>query len=336
MMKNSIYTVKFLVLAVSVSFLASCKKDTVAFPKQTLSNGTTGDYIYGTPSLPVIKDADGILAAIHVHNYRILTISPFEKEFQYGIAAFTNTSGNFTSLTSGGSVTVDTSNLTPSLAFLYQSYPTTYSLNFSSNVSWNVTGAGSVPAMTYTLVNGNPSYSAFANSAASGFSYWKDEWVPTYPKILNKPLPVVPKPAAAAPPMPNHADTLRWKHDVKVHDSLNVYYLVYHTDSLKFKTDSLYNETPFAKIPIKLFSTNTDTAIISWHDNAGFNYTRKAPGTDTLVKFKPNDFLGYPAFSQEADFKMEINLVNYNMVTSGGKKYYYIRMGSYVKYWRTN
>jgi hypothetical protein len=333
-MKNSIYTLKFLVLALSISFLTSCKKDTVAFPTQSSAGGTTADFVYGTPSMPVIKDADGILAAVDVHNYRIVTISPFQKEYQYGMAEFTNATGNYTSLTSGGFVTVDTSKLTASNAFLYQSYPTTYSLNLSSNVSWNVSGAGSVPAMTYTLVNGNPVSTLFSDPT-SGVSYWKDEWIPTYPKTLHKPLPVVPVPPAVTPPAPNHTDTLRWKHDVHVYDSLDVYYVIYHNDSLRFKTDSLWNETPFAKIPVKHYVANTDTVIFTWHDNSGFNYTRKTPATDSLANFKPNDFLGYPATNLDSDFKMEMNLVNYNSVISGGKKYYYIRMGSYIKYWRT-
>jgi len=274
------------VLALSLALLStSCKKDTGEFPKAPSGGGTTGDFVYGSPTLPAIADADGILSATDVHNYRISTISPFERQYQYGMAAFTNTTGNFTSLTSGGSVTVDTSNLTASSALMYQSYPTTYSLSFASNVTWNVTGAGSVPAMTYTVTSAMPSWTLFSNPA-SNISYWKDEWIPVYPKTGGT------------------------------------------------TADSIFNATAFATIPIKDYVSNADTVIITWHDNAGFKYTRKVPATDSITVFRPNDFAGYQVYAQ-ADLKMEINLVSYNSVIAGGKKYYFIRMGSYIKYWRT-
>jgi len=275
------------VLALSLALVAtSCKKDTGEFPAASTGGGTTADFVYGPPTLPSIADADGILAAVDAHNYRIVTISPFEKQYQYGMAAFTNTTGNFTSLTGGGAVTVDTSNLTASSAMMYQSYPITYSLNFASNVTWNVTGAGSVPAMTYTVTSAIPAWTIFSNPA-SNISYWKDEWIPVYPKTVVT------------------------------------------------TADSIFNATPFATIPIKDYVSNADTVIITWHDNVGFSYTRKVPATDSITVFKPNDFAGYQVYSQDSDLKLEINLVSYNSVISGGKKYYFIRMGSYIKYWRT-
>jgi len=312
-------------LALSLALVAtSCKKDTGEFPTQTSAGGSTANFVYDAPTLPPINDADGILAAVDMHNYHIITISPYQKHFQYGLAAFTNTTGNFSSLTSGGTVTVDTSILTPSSAMLYQSYPTTYSLNFGSNVSWNVTGAGSVPPMTYTLTNPNPTYSLFPNQSSTSptqyyTSYWKDEWVPVYPKPLVKPLPVITAPDTSNPQ----------------YDSLNVVYIKYKSDSLKFKVDSLWNETPYTSIPIQDYIANADTVFITWYDNTGFKFIRKAPATDSITSFKPNDFLGYPNYSTASDFKMEINCVSYNSVLAGGKKYYYIRMSSWVKYWRT-
>lgn len=296
------------VLALSVALLAtSCKKDTEAFPTVTPAGGYTADFAYETPTLPSIKDADAILAAVHVHNYRIVTISPVEKEFQYGLAAFTNTTGNFSSLTSGGALVVDTSSLTANSAGLYQSYPTTYSLNFGSTVYWSVGGAGSFPAATNTITTGLPNYTLFSNMT-SNISYWKDDWVPQYPRTLNKPLPVI---------LPNQTG-----------------YATYKADSLKYIIDSTYNATDYIAIPIKGYVANTDTVAIYWHDVAGFKFEKKFAATDSLATFKPNDFTGYPIYSQASDFIMEINLLNYTPQVSS-KKLYYIRLSSYMKYWRT-
>lgn len=289
MMKMKSTTVKLGLFALTVAVLGSCKKDTEAFPTPTSAGGTTKDFVYGKPSLPSIKDADGILAAVHVHNYRIITVSPVEKEYQYGMAAFTNTTGNFSVLTDGGAVTVDTSALTKGSDLSYQSYPTTYSLNFSSPATWSVGGAGSVPAMTYTSSNGNPSWDVFKLNPLL-VSYWKDDWVPTYPKTLT---------------------------------------------SSSTHNDSVFNVTPFVSIPIKNYVSNCDSVVITWHDNQGFRFEKKFAATDSLATITPNELAGYPVFSYVGDFQMEINAVNYTSQVIGGKKYYFIRMGSYVKYWRS-
>src|ERR1700745_3307473 len=112
-MKKLIYTGKFLTI-LSLAVLTSCKKDSkVDFPKQSLSSGNQADFVYRTPEIPNIADADGILTAVHAHNYWIISKdSPFEKEYQYGMAKFTNTTGNFSVLADADSVMVDTSNLT--------------------------------------------------------------------------------------------------------------------------------------------------------------------------------------------------------------------------------
>lgn len=277
------------VLTIALGLMAtSCKKDEGEFPTKTAAGGYTADFAYEAPTLPTILDADGILAAVDAHNYRIVTLSPFEKQFQYGMAAFTNTTGNFSSLTSGGSVTVDTSALTPNSSMLYQSYPTTYSLNFSgSNIAWSVSGAGTVPAMTYTNTGALPVFTLFSNTAANT-SYWKDEWVPEYPVPVNT------------------------------------------------SADSIANATPFFSMPIKGYVANTDTVIIGWHDDAGFSFFKKFAATDSLALITPNELSGYQVYNQGQNLIMEINLVNYNSTSSGGKKYYFIRQTSYMKYWRTN
>lgn len=317
---------KISLLAVSLSlFVASCKKDTGEFPNQSSGGGTTKDFVYGTATLPSIKDADGIVAAADVRNYRTLVISPFEKRFQYGLAAFTNTTGDFSSLVTAGAITVDTSALTASSTGLYQSYPTTYSLNFAStNIGWNVTGSGSVAAMTYNLTNPIPTYSLFPSSTGGTYftSYWKDDWVPTYSRPLSKPAQIFPPDSLWCDTVPT----------VKC-DSAEKAYIKYIADSTKFLLDSTWNETIYMKIPVVGYSANGDSAILKWHDNAGFSFEKKFAATDS-IRVKPNDFLGYPSYQQDADFQMEISLVKYNSVMVGVKKYYYIRMTSFVKYWR--
>lgn len=331
--------------------VTSCKKDTGVFPKQTNAGGSIANFQYEPPTLPTIADASGIIAAVDMHNYHIITISPFEKQFQYGMAAFTNTPGNFSMLTSGGSVTVDTSVLTPSSTMLYQSYPTTYSLNFDLSNAWSVTGAGLVPAMNYTMAAGTaPTFSVFSNPA-SGVSYWRDDWVPTPPRT-RKNLDAneadtlwryhhcrrwyYPK-KAVVPPQPNHTDSLRWQNDVVwFNDSLALYNSC-KDDSLKNAGDSLWNLTAFMKIPIVGFVGNTDTVIVRWHDDVGYKYEKKfSAATDTFALFTPNDFKNNTSYSLSDNFKMEINLIKYlNTITSGSQKYYFVRMRSHVKYWRT-
>lgn len=298
---------KLSVFAAALALVAtSCKKDVGEFPKQSVAGGTDNDFVYDAPVLPGIKDADGIIAAVEMHNYRIEIVSPFEKTYQYGMAEFTNTTGNFSVLTGAGAVVVDTSNLTANASGLYQSYPTTYSLNFgSNNTAWSVSGAGGFAATAYTVPAGQPSYSLLPSTFVS---YWKDEWVPTAPRTL-----VIPVLGGNT-----HADSVK-----------------YATAKQQYHTDSLYNATPCVTLPVKNYVANTDTMVVLWHDDAGYSYYKKVPATDSLALITPNDFGTNTNYSITSNFKMEISLVKYHPVMSGSKKLYFIRMSSYVKYWRT-
>lgn len=287
--------------------LFSCKKDTTAFPTQSAAGGTDGDFVYTTPTLPSISDADGILAAVHAHNYRIVVLSPFQQEYQYGMAAFTNTTGNFSMLTSGGNVTIDNMALTANSNMLYQSNATTYSIGLEGTNNWSVTGDVSVPAMSYTDTSDLPKWTLFSTHPT--ISYWKDEWVPVKPREIQYPTPV---PST---------------------DTVN--YPQYQADSTKYVTDSVWNETPFLEIPLQGYVSGTDTVSIHWHDDAGFKFEKKFAATDSLATIKPNDFKNMQTYSSTADFMMEVNLIKYNAVLTGGKKYYYLKMSSHMKYWRT-
>lgn len=287
-MKKLIYTGKILTI-LSLVVLTSCKKDSkVDFPKQATSNGNQADFTYRTPSFPDLKDADGILIAAHVRNYWVITKdSPFEKEFQYGMAKFTNTTGNFSSLADADSVVVDTSNLTKAADYSYMSNPTTYSLNFGKTNTWKVKGAGSIGGTTITDPSSDPTYNYF-NSGTTGYpKYFDDTWVPTAPKN----------------PALTHIDTV-------------------------------FNTTPFAVFPIKGYVQNTDSVIVTFQDDNGFSFTKKAAATDSLLTITPNELLNYPSANQNS-LTLQINLVKYHNVMVGSKKYYYLKMGSYIKYWKT-
>lgn len=294
-----------LTLCLGLAVVSCKKKDTTEFPTQTSAGGTDGDFVYTSPTLPSISDADGILAAVDAHNYRIVVVSPFEKQYQYGVAAFTNSTGNFSMLTSGGNVTIDNMALTAGSSMLYQSHATTYSIGLDGTNTWSVSGDGSVPAMNYADTSDLPKWTLFSSHPT--VSYWKDEWVPVYPRKLEYPQPVAPGAAG---------------------------YAQYQADSTKYVTDSIWNATDYMEIPLQGYVSGADSVAVHWHDDAGFKYEKKFAASDSLATFKPNDFKNMQTFSSTSDFMMEVNLIKYTAVIPG-KKYYYLKMASHMKYWRT-
>ena len=292
-MKKLINTGKFLAI-LSLVILQSCKKDSkVDFPTQTPAGGNYADFTYNTPTIPSIADADAILAAVHVHNYRIVTKSPVEKEYQYGMAFFANTTGNFSSLVAADSVSVDTAKLVMGSDNSYISNTSTYSLNFSGTNTWKVKGIGSVSAATYTDVSADPTFTYFTSATPK---YWDDSWVPLSAKdsITN--------PTTAA--------------DLAANIQTRIY---------NFKI----NYT----IPIKAYASNADTVFIIFNDGAGYNYQRKVAATDSIATFKPMDFWGMSGYSL-SNLTMQINAVKYHNAVAGTKKNYYLKVGSYIKYWK--
>ncbi len=288
--KKLIYTGKCLII-LSLVVLSSCKKDTVAFPKATTSNGTTPDFAYRTPTIPTFADADGVLTAVQAHNYHIVTVSPFQQDYEYGMAQFTNTTGNFAALTDGGAVTVSAVSCAQSGDFSYLSTASTYSIDFSGNTNWVVAGAGSVPNMTNLVAATIPSYSY-------GFAKWDTEtWAPLSAKdsITN---PVTTADFAA-----------------------NVI-----TRAYNFKV----NYTVYAKN----YTANADSLIIIFNDGLSYNFQKKIGANDSL-NFRPIDFWGAPGYTL-ANLTMQVNAVKYSNVTVGTKKYYYLKMASYIKYWKSS
>jgi hypothetical protein len=329
-MKKLIYTGKFLTL-LSLVILTGCKKDSkVDFPKQTTSSGNTADFAFTAPNFPTIKDADGILIAVQAHNYYKVTVNPFEKTFEYGMAEFTNTTGNFSSPVSAGTVVVDTTTLESSGAW-YLSPIRSYSLNFSSApINWSVSGAGSMPSANQSLAaSSEPAY----NYGGEHF----ETWIPALPRTLitvpTKPTPPAPLSSyTTTAGHPDHADSVNY--------NTNLYppYLnllsTYQLDSAKRRSDSIFNITPIFVMPVKGYTTGTDTLFIILNDGQNFYYERKILPTDSVANFTPNDFAAYPSAPNQTNYSVQVNAVKYSSAMVGSKKYYYLKMGSYIKFWR--
>jgi len=348
-MKKLIYTGKILAI-LSLVILQSCKKDSkVDFPKQSTSNGNYADFSYRTPSIPNLGDADGILVSVQSHNFHIVTVSPVEQESEYGMAKFTNTTGNFYSLADADSIWINSTNCVKSGDFSYLSPITNYSLNFSSGINWKVKGSGSVSGFTHSLTGANPSYNLWPHNTASSAT-WLDAWVPTYQKaitvITRKPTTGISPPNPPTPthtdsvlwygishPQPNITDTIRWESDSATFKSALD---LYKTTKVQHIADSTYNVTPFAIIPIKNYTANADSVAIIFNDGAGFNFERKVAATDSLCLLRPNDFaLPLPQSYNLANLTLQINVIKYSSALLGGKKYYFLKIGSYIKYWKT-
>ena len=176
-MKKIFYTSSVLA-ALSLTLLSGCKKDTVAFPDKVQNNGTYADLAYITPNFPVIADADGILISAQVTNQKTIIISPFANEYEYGMAKFTNTTGNFSNLADAGTITLNDSTLAKSSTFSYLSTANAYTLNLSNTAKWNVGGNGAFGGIAYTGNSNNPNYS-------NSITNWDSKWVPTYPRNLT-------------------------------------------------------------------------------------------------------------------------------------------------------
>ncbi|MGZ3866348.1 MAG: hypothetical protein ACXVNR_08040 [Bacteroidia bacterium] len=315
-MKKLVYAGKVLTIA-SLVVLTGCKKDKKeAFPSKPNGNGNTSDYVFKTPTIPSLY-ADGILTAVQMHSYRIQTVSPIEQDFEYGMAKFTNATGNFSSLANADSVRVNGANLVMGSDNSYLSDISTPNLSFSGVISWMVKGAPfSGATSTYTNTS-NPYYKYFSISSGN---YWNDAWMPVFPKDTTDLRPKV---------YLTHADSVanppRYQQFL---DSLTL-----------FRTDSTWNETPYASLPIKNSIMNADSVYVIWDDAVSFHAQRVVPATDSLFYIKPSYFNrkwtnGATSLTQ-TNFTMQINAIKYTSATLSGKLFYFLKMGSYMRYWKS-
>ncbi|HEX7414094.1 MAG TPA: hypothetical protein VF411_08610 [Bacteroidia bacterium] len=318
-MKKVFYTVELFAL-VSITVFTGCKKiNEGPFPAKPSANGVYNDLAYITPSFPNLPDASGILIAAQVHNQKTVIITPFQNNYEYGMAKFTSTPGSFSNLVDVDSIWINGANLAKSSAFSYLSSTSTYSLNFSNATTWKLKGNSNISSLTYTLNGVYPMYS-------DSFQFWADNWLPIYPRTLNAlpTAPTYPLPVLSSSSTPQDSLTYNTAQ-------------TYKKDSITYHTNVVYNAKPQWTVPIKQTVTtpgvtNADTVYIVLGDGTGFLYQRKVPATDSIANFAPNDFAGYPSYNV-ASFTMQLNAIKYKDTVISGKNYYFLKMGSYIKYY---
>lgn len=149
-MKTTLKTF-FFAGALASLVLTGCKK----------SNETT------TPTTPTastptiqIHDGYGALAAVRSVSYTTVAGVTIPMEVNTAVAAFYASTGSST-LVDGGSVTLNSKSLTKSSNNAYSYQNLTDPLTFST-ITWNVSGSGSVPAISYTDDRPIPDFSGFS------------------------------------------------------------------------------------------------------------------------------------------------------------------------------
>jgi hypothetical protein len=161
MNRNNIFKTSLLVIISLSTFIISCKKETIT-PTPTTAT---------TPTTPTPGDADGVLAAVRT---KISVTNPVIGTVSYdvgtAVALFGSTPANFVAgtFTDAGTVTSNTKTLTKQSnnSYAYQFGATDLEgIDYSSNVSWNVTGAGSIPAITKNLGNIFPTFPTMTNGS---------------------------------------------------------------------------------------------------------------------------------------------------------------------------
>ena len=325
-MKKIYYSVVVLVL-LSLVIFSGCKKiNEGSFPAKPNAGGNTGDLVYITPQFPIVGDASGVLISAQVHNQKTVIVSLFENIYEYGMAKFTNTQGSFNNLTNVGSISLDGTSLTSAANNYYVSPTSNFTIGLGSSTAWQIQGGSSVPAFNYTL---NGVYPIFTDS----FQNWANNWLPIYPR----PLVTVPTPPSLTHlptrPVPIPQTPPSWW----INDSTSYYQNLpaintYLVDSTKHSIDNAYNNKPQWTVPIRGYVFNADTVFIVLSDGAGFLYQRKIAATDSVANFAPNDFAGYPGYDV-SNFTMQLNAIKYRDTTIAGKNYYFLKMGSYIKYY---
>ena len=280
-MKKVLYT-SSLFLVVSFVAFTSCKKvNEGPFPAKPQTSNNYSDFPYVTPLFPGISNASGVLIAAQVYDRKVVTVSSFQNYYEYGMAQFTNTPGNFTSLVDMGAITINDSNLVKSNSYSYLSNTGSYGLNFSNNVVWKLQGNSTLPAFHYTL---NGVFPAFSDS----FQYWDDTWLPSLP-IKN----------------------------------------VQNNDSLPYDTATLF------QIPISAKVTNADSVFIAFSSN-GVVASKMVAANAAQATFRRTDFRIFTTTGYDPTLPLilQINPIKYSDTTINTKNYYFLKMGSYIKYYQ--
>jgi hypothetical protein len=309
-MKKIYYSVVVLAL-LSIALFTRCKKvNEGPFPSNPPAGGTFNDLVYITPNFPTLSNATGILIAAQVHDQKTVIVTPFQNNYEYGMAQFANTPGNFSSLVSAGSISLNGTSLAASSANSYLSSTSTFSLNLGLSTYWQV----GIPSFNYTL---NGVYPIYADS----FQNWNNNWLPIYPRTL------LTLPSPPSYPLPVLTST-----STPVDSTTYALAMTYKSDSLTNHLNAVYNNTPQWTVPIKGYIFNADSIYIVLSDGASFFYQTKVSASVDSIAFTPNTFANYPSYNVTT-FIMQLNAIKYRDTVVSGKNYYFLKMGSYIKYY---
>jgi hypothetical protein len=144
----------FIILGfLSAALLTSCDK-----AKDTVIDNTTNNTTTPTTT-PNFGDASGVLSAVRSVTYQTVSGFVIPVTVYTAVAAFPSTPGSST-FADAGTVTLNSKALTKQSnnAYLYQNLSDPLNLN---QITWNVTGSGSVPAFSYTDDKSLPDYSGY-------------------------------------------------------------------------------------------------------------------------------------------------------------------------------
>jgi hypothetical protein len=160
-MKKTINTLGLLLIA-GTFLVSACKKKDDVLPDDptTTTTGTTA----GTTSTPVaptavtphLNDADGVCIAAILNTSTSIpnTTITVNTEIGSAVASLYSATGG-TVLVDGGTVKANDSTLAKQSNNAYVFTPKSEGISYNSNSRWNISGNGTVPAMSYTA-NGFP------------------------------------------------------------------------------------------------------------------------------------------------------------------------------------
>jgi len=143
---------KIILLVLLIGFISGCKKKKAGeeFPEETVTPSAT------TPQAPVLSvnipaDADGVLMASEIgHEFANLYVTRLGK----ASAFFYTAPGNYNYVDAGTVICKDSILTKTSGSYYFSGKPINgqpYSgINYASGSTWTVTGAGSVPAFTFS------------------------------------------------------------------------------------------------------------------------------------------------------------------------------------------
>jgi hypothetical protein len=150
-MKNMFKTI-FFAGALASFVISGCDKAKEATPENPNNNTSTAPTI-------TMSDGYGVLAAVRSVSQTTVAGITVPVEVNTAVAAFSSSMGSST-FVDAGTVTLNSKGLTKSSNNAYTYQNLTDPLSFST-ITWNVSGSGSVPAISYTDDRPIPGYSGF-------------------------------------------------------------------------------------------------------------------------------------------------------------------------------